>query len=279
MINESIKLDEYKQQLANIYSSRSANYDQGEWHPWIAHHLVESAQIQSGMQVLDIATGTGMVAIEFAQIVGTEGRVIGVDISTGMVDIARQKAQILGLQNIEFHLADGEALDFPANTFDYIFCSSALIWMSDLRGALQHWYQLLKPGGKLGFHAFAETAFIGGVITQKVLEKHGVSLLLSKPTGTVEKCQDLLQQAGYDSIEIESVPDGNWIGLEKAKGMWTGHGSFPAPGQHPHPVLQLTTAQLEQAKIEFDAELDKLQTDRRIWDDGTIFYTFGCKPL
>jgi ubiquinone/menaquinone biosynthesis C-methylase UbiE len=279
MINESIKLDEYKQQLADIYSSRSANYDQGEWHPRIAHHLVESAQIQSGMQVLDIATGTGMVAIESAQIVGTEGRVIGVDISTEMVDIARQKAQILGLQNIEFHLADGEALDFPANTFDYIFCSSALIWMSDLRGALQHWHQLLKPGGKLGFHAFAETAFIGGVITQKVLEKHGVSLLLSKPTGTVEKCQDLLQQAGYDSIEIESVPDGNWIGLEKAKGMWTGHGSFPAPGQHPHPVLQLTTAQLEQAKIEFDAELDKLQTDRRIWDDGTIFYTFGRKPL
>jgi ubiquinone/menaquinone biosynthesis C-methylase UbiE len=278
MVNESIELDEYKQQIADIYTSRSANYDRGEWHPRIAHHLVESAQIQTGKQVLDISTGTGMVAIEAAQIVGTEGRVIGVDISTGMVDIARQKAQALGLQNIEFQLADGEALDFPANTFDYIFCSSALIWMSDLHGALRHWYQLLKPGGKLGFHAFAETAFIGGVITQQVLGKHDVSLLLNKPTGTVEKCRDLLQQTGYESIEIESVPDGNWIGLEKAKGMWAEPGSFPAPGQHPHPALQLTAAQLGQAKIEFDAELDKLQTDRGIWDDGTIFYAFGRKP-
>jgi ubiquinone/menaquinone biosynthesis C-methylase UbiE len=74
MIEESIELDEYKQQIADIYSSRSADYDLGEWHPRIAHHLVESAQIQAGMQVLDIATGTGMVAVEAAQIVGTEGR-------------------------------------------------------------------------------------------------------------------------------------------------------------------------------------------------------------
>jgi ubiquinone/menaquinone biosynthesis C-methylase UbiE len=277
-VKESIELDEYKQQIADIYTSRSANYDLGEWHPHIAHHLVESAPIQAGMQVLDIATGTGMVAIKAAQIVGTEGRVIGVDISTGMADVARQKAQTLGLQNIEFHLADGEALDFPANTFDYIFCSSALIWMSDLRGALRHWHQLLKPGGKLGFHAFSETAFLSGVLTQKVLEKYGIYLSLNKPTGTVEKCQDMLLQTGYDSIEIESVPDGNWINLAKAKGMWTGPGSFPAPGQHPHPSLHLIAAQLEQAKIEFDAELDKLQTDRGIWDDGTFFYIFGRKP-
>jgi ubiquinone/menaquinone biosynthesis C-methylase UbiE len=293
IVNESIKLDEYKQQIADLYSSRSANYDLGEWHPRIAHLLVEYAQLLPGQQVLDVATGTGMVAIKAAQIVGAEGRVIGVDIATGMIDRARHKAQELGLQNIEFQLADGEALDFPANTFDYIFCSSALIWMSDLHGALRHWNQLLKPGGKLGFHAFAETAFLGGVVTQRVLEKYGVSLLLSKPTGTIEKCHDLLQQAGFEAIEIKSVPDGSWIDLEKAKGMWAGNGSIPAPGQYPHPALQLTTEQLTQAKTEFEAELEKLQTvgaaslqkqtlrerneNRGIWDDGTIFYSFGRK--
>jgi ubiquinone/menaquinone biosynthesis C-methylase UbiE len=294
-VNESIKLDEYKQQIADLYSSRSANYDLGEWHPRIAHLLVEYAQLRPGQQVLDVATGTGMVAIKAAQIVGAEGRVIGVDIATGMIDRARYKAQELGLQNIEFQLADAESLDFSANTFDCIFCSSALIWMSDLHGALRHWHQLLKPGGKLGFHAFAETAFLGGVVTQRVLGKYGVSLLLSKPTGTVEKCHDLLQQAGFEAIEIKSVPDGSWIDLEKAKKMWAGNGSIPAPGQHPHPVLQLTTEQLAQAKTEFEAELEKLQTvgaaslqrqmlrerneNRGIWDDGTIFYSFGRKAV
>jgi ubiquinone/menaquinone biosynthesis C-methylase UbiE len=276
-MTDRLKLDEYKQQIANLYSSRSAGYDNGVWHPRIAHRLVELADIQPGQQVLDIATGTGMVAIEAAQIVGDEGYVIGIDIATGMVDRARQKVATLGLNNIEFQVADAEALDFPANSFDRIFCSSAFIWMSDLAGALQHWNRLLKPGGILGFHAFADTAFIAGVVSQQVLEQQGVSILLSKPTGTVEKCHDLLYQAGFESIDIKTEPDGNYISLEKAKTMWAGNPSFPTPGQYPNPLLQLTSEQLAQAKVDFDAELERLQTPQGIWDDGTIFYVFGQK--
>ena len=149
-----IELDEYKQQVADLYSHRSSNYDDGDWHPRIAHRLVEYAQLSQGQQILDIAIGTGMVAIEAAQIVGNEGQVIGIDISTGMLEQARRKVELLGLCNIEFRLADAEALDFPLNTFDCIFCSSALIWMSDLLGVLQLWHQFLKPGGLLGFHAW-----------------------------------------------------------------------------------------------------------------------------
>ncbi|MDJ0707778.1 MAG: methyltransferase domain-containing protein [Leptolyngbyaceae cyanobacterium MO_188.B28] len=272
-----IELDEYKQQVADLYSHRSSNYDDGDWHPRIAHRLVEYAQLSQGQQILDIATGTGMVAIEAAQIVGNEGQVIGIDISTGMLEQARRKVELLGFCNIEFRLADAEVLDFPLNTFDCIFCSSALIWMSDLLGALQLWHQFLKPGGLLGFHAFADTAFVGGTITQKVLEKYGVSLLFSKPTGTVEKCHNLLQQAGFEAIDIQSEQDGGYISLEKAKGMWTGNGSSPVPGQYPNPILQLSSEQLAQAKIEFDTELEALQTEQGVWNDITIFYTFGKK--
>ncbi|MBE9032380.1 methyltransferase domain-containing protein [filamentous cyanobacterium LEGE 11480] len=276
-MSDQIDLDEYKQQVADLYSSRSSHYDNGDWHPRIAHRLVEYAQLNQGQQILDIATGTGMVAIEAAQIVGNEGQVVGVDISSGMIKQARRKAKALGLCNIEFQLADAEVLNFPVSTFDYIFCSSALIWMSDLLGALRLWHRFLKPGGIIGFHAFADTAFLGGVVTQKVLEKYDISLLFSKPTGTIEKCHALLQQAGFDEIDIKSEPDGRYISLEKAKGMWSGDGSFPAPGQHPNPSLQLTSKQLAQARVEFDAELEKLQTKQGIWDDSTIFYSFGRK--
>jgi ubiquinone/menaquinone biosynthesis C-methylase UbiE len=276
-MSDQLKLDEYKQQIADLYSGRSAGYDNGTWHPRIAHHLVEYADIQLGQKILDLATGTGMVAIEAAEIVGTEGQVIGIDISTGMIERARQKIAALGLSNIEFQVADAEALNFPANSFDRIFCSSAFIWMSDLLGALQHWHRLLKPGGVIGFHAFADTAFIGGVISQQVLEKYGVSLLLSKPTGTVEKCHDLLQQAGFDKIDIKTETDGNYIGLDQAKNMWSGNSSSPMPGQHPNPVLKLTTEQLAQARVEFDEKLLSLQTEQGLWNDGTIFYVFGQK--
>ncbi len=80
-----LNLDEYKQQIANLYSDRGATYDNGAWHPRIAHRLVEYADIRSGQKVLDIATGTGMVAIEAAQLVGTQGHVIGIDIASGMI--------------------------------------------------------------------------------------------------------------------------------------------------------------------------------------------------
>jgi ubiquinone/menaquinone biosynthesis C-methylase UbiE len=272
-----LELAEYKQQIADVYSGRSAGYDNGEWHPRIAHRLLELADIQPGQKVLDLATGTGMVAIEAAQIVGDDGYVIGIDIATGMVDRARQKVIELGLNNIEFQVADAEALDFPANSFDLIFCSSAFIWMSDLAGALKHWHRLLKPGGILGFHAFADTAFIGGVVSQQVLKKYDVSLLLSKPTGTVEKCHDLLGQAGFESIDIKIEPDGNYISLDRAKTMWAGNPSFPTPGQYPNPLLKLTSEQLAQAKVDFNTELEQLQTPQGIWDDGTIFYVFGQK--
>ncbi|WP_310485044.1 methyltransferase domain-containing protein [Chamaesiphon sp. VAR_48_metabat_403] len=274
---DRLKLAEYKQQIADLYSGRSAGYDNGEWHPRIAHRLVELANIQPGQKVLDLAAGTGMVAIEAAQIVGNEGYVIGIDIATGMVELARQKVAELGLNNIEFQVADAEELDFPANSFDRIFCSSAFIWMSDLAGALKHWHRLLKPGGILGFHAFADTAFVAGVVSQQVLEKYDVSLLLSKPTGTVKKCRNLLGQAGFESIDIKTEPDGNYISLEKAKSMWAGNPSFPTPGQYPNPLLQLTSAQLAQAKVDFEIELEQLQTSQGIWDDGTIFYVFGQK--
>jgi ubiquinone/menaquinone biosynthesis C-methylase UbiE len=272
-----VELNKYKQQVADIYNSRSGNYDNGDWHPRIAHRLLEYAHLHPGQKILDIATGTGMVAIEAAQIVGSTGQVIGIDIATGMIEQARRKAEELGLSNIEFQIADAESLDFSDDRFDYIFCSSAFIWMSDLLGALQLWHRLLKPGGILGFHAFAETAFVGGVVSQRVLEKHGISLLLSKPTGTVEKCHNLLQQAGFAVTDVKSEPDGDYISLERAKNMWAGNGSFPTPGQHPHPSLNLTSEQLAQARVEFDAELEAMQTEQGIWDDGTIFYVFGQK--
>lgn len=219
-----------------------------------------------------------MVAIEAAQIVGCEGQVVGVDISTGMLDQARRKVEALGLSNIEFQLADAEALNFPANSFDLVLCSSAFIWMADLTAALRLWQKLLKPGGTIGIHAFADTAFIGGVVAQKVAEKYGVSLAFSKPTGTIEKCHNLLASAGFESIEIKVEQDGNYISLEQAKRMWAGS-SHPAPGQFPNPLSQLSSEQLAQAKAEFDAELEAMVTDQGIWNDILTFYAFGRKPI
>jgi ubiquinone/menaquinone biosynthesis C-methylase UbiE len=75
-MSDRLTLDEYKQQIADLYSDQSASYDHGAWHPRIAHRLIEYADIRPGQKILDLATGTGMVAISAAQIVGDEGYVM-----------------------------------------------------------------------------------------------------------------------------------------------------------------------------------------------------------
>jgi ubiquinone/menaquinone biosynthesis C-methylase UbiE len=267
-------LNTYKQQIADFYSRRSHNYDESDWHYQIACRLVQYAQISSGQSVLDIATGTGMVALESAKIVNTQGRVIGVDISEGMLEQAQHKAKVLNLKNVEFILADAEKLNFSSNSFDRVLCASALIWMTDIVAALRLWGQFLKPNGIIGIHVFADTAFVGSNILQNIVEKYGISLTFSKPTGTIEKCQKLLTDAGFEVLEIKTEQDGSYISLEEAKKMWAINGT-PAPGQFPHPLSQLSWAQQEQIHQEFDTAIEALVTDKGIWNDITTFFILG----
>ena len=124
MINQR-NLEQYKQQLLADFNSRT-NYDQGNFKIPVANRLISLAQLHIGQKVLDIATGTGLVALEAAKIIAPEGEVIGVDMSTGMLHQAKQKMWHLCLKNLEFVEADVEYLNFSDHCFDRILCSLAI---------------------------------------------------------------------------------------------------------------------------------------------------------
>ncbi len=267
----------YKEEIADYYSRRSRSYDNSAWHARIAQKLVEYAKIGADAHVLDVATGTGIVAMCAASHLGPDGSLVGIDISEGMIDVARTKIPDAPIENIRFEIGDGEALRFPADSFDLILCGSAFIWMTDLHSALTHWKTRLKSRGRIGFHAFSENAFVTGLTAQRVLLKYGVSYLMSKPAGSVEKCFQLLERAGFRNIEIIVDKDGNYISLEKAKQAWASLRS-PAPGQYPHPLAGLTPEQMVSAEADYQQELERSNTDQGIWNDMTTFYVFGEKP-
>jgi ubiquinone/menaquinone biosynthesis C-methylase UbiE len=273
-MNNPIKLDEYKQQLANTYNERSHKYDESEWHRIIAYRLVEYAQISYGQQVLDIATGTGHIAVKVAQIVGSSGRVVGVDISPAMLDQARRKAEKSSLSNLEFQLADAEALNFSHNSFDRILCANAFPLMTDRLAALKLWYKFLKPHGLITIHVPGDRAFTVGIVLQNVLEKYGVVSTASEPIGTYEKCFDLLTKAGFIAVEIQTQQYDNYITLEQAKQRWSINSSLTFP----NPLSQLSPQQLAQAQAEFNAQLEGLATEQGIWNDGTSFFAIARKP-
>ena len=85
----SDQIRDYKKEIAGLYSMRSQAYDSSVWHDKIARKLVDYSNITIGSQVLDIATGTGMVALYAASKVGSLGSVIGIDISEGMIKKAK----------------------------------------------------------------------------------------------------------------------------------------------------------------------------------------------
>ncbi len=140
------------QDAQDLYDSRSQKYDDSH-HPRLARHMVELARLQPGEQVLDLACGTGLVTFPASQAVGSSGCVVGVDISSGMLDIARQKLASSELHNVDLHLhsiSDLNALDsLRERQFDVIICCSALVLLEDAAAALKHWTAFLKVGGRM----------------------------------------------------------------------------------------------------------------------------------
>jgi ubiquinone/menaquinone biosynthesis C-methylase UbiE len=276
-----LELNDYKQEVADFYDRRSQTYDDNESLIQICHRLLEYAQVEVGQTILDIGTGTGHLAIALAQIVGDKGRVVGIDISPKMVDQARIKVDELRFKNIELQLADAEALDYPINTFDRILCANTFPWLEDKEATLRLWHQFLKPGGRISIHTPADTAYIGAVVLRRVFAKHDISLEASNRLGSVEQCQKLFANAGFESIEIETEQRGSYTNLDKAKAAWEGSVVNPSATSlrvAGNSLSQLSSAQLSQIKAEFDAELAALQTEQGLWDDLTTLYIMARKP-
>lgn len=264
----------YKQQVTAFFDTRTS-YD-NEFTYRRAVPVVELAQLQRGQQVLDVATGTGILAIAAAQLVGSEGKVVGVDISPGMLSQARRKIEEAGLQNIELIEVDADYLNFSDESFDAILCSSSIVWLSDIPAALRNWYQWLKKGGLVSFSCYSETSFMTPVIVRVCAQVYGISLPnWNEPLGTPEKCHKLLQEAGFQDIEVKTEQLGEYISLGDAKKCWIGDTAWINP--RGNPLSQLSQEQLERLKTSYDAEVETLATDKGVWHDITTFFVIAHK--
>lgn len=103
---------------------------------------VSKAGITGGERVLDVATGTGKLALELAKKVGESGEVIGIDFCQKMLDKAKKK------ETTEYLLATSENLPFPDNTFDCATIGFALRNVTDMEETLEEMTRVIKPGGK-----------------------------------------------------------------------------------------------------------------------------------
>jgi SAM-dependent methyltransferase len=120
----------------------------------VTEALVSYAQPQAGMQVLDLASGTGEPAITLASHVGPAGHVKALDLSADLLAIAAQRARQRGMTNVTIQQADAQHLPFPDNQFDLATCRFGVMFFPDVERALRDLYRVLRPGARACFAAW-----------------------------------------------------------------------------------------------------------------------------
>jgi len=160
---KTVDEQEKARHVRGVFDSVASKYDvmndlmsMGLHRAWKAY-TVQVARLQPGQQVLDIAGGTGDLAMAFAKAVGPTGRVFHTDINAAMLGTGRQRLLNRGLV-LPTLVCDAEQLPFPNNHFDVVSVAFGLRNMTHKDRALAEMCRVLKPGGKLLVLEFSKVA-------------------------------------------------------------------------------------------------------------------------
>lgn len=107
----------------------------------------EFAQIKAGDVVVDLGSGAGNDAFVARELTGEHGKVIGIDFTEAMIELARKNAEKLQYHNVEFRQGDIESIPMSENTADVVVSNCVLNLVPNKKAVFKEIYRILKPGG------------------------------------------------------------------------------------------------------------------------------------
>jgi len=174
--------------VALTFDSLSERYNTG-----FSERLVALARVAAGDRVLDVGTGTGLCALAAARAALGRAQVLGVDLSDGMLRVAREKALRAGL-TADFDRMDAERLELEDASCDVVLSLFALLHFPDPARALGEMRRVLKPGGRLALAAGSAPPLLSRFAARRALELLAERLARAPKLRAPEALEALLEQ-------------------------------------------------------------------------------------
>ncbi|MCB0738346.1 MAG: arsenite methyltransferase [Bacteroidetes bacterium] len=166
------------------------------------------ANIQNGDTVIDLGSGAGNDCFVARHETGSEGKVIGIDFSEPMLAKARENADKLGFNNVEFRYGDIEEIPVANNVADVVVSNCVLNLVPNKENVVSEIYRVLKPGG----HFSISDIVLVGELPPKI--KNTAEMYAGCVSGAIQKTDYLNQihKAGFQNIQVQKekeiiIPD------------------------------------------------------------------------
>lgn len=228
---QQVAKEEKQGLVANVFNSVAKKYDiMNDVMSFGIHRLwkrytIDCSGVRTGMQVLDIAGGTGDLTAQFSRRVGPSGKVVLADINQAMLDVGRDKLRNMGIVgNVDYVQANAEELPFEDDRFDIITIAFGLRNVTDKQKALESMFRVLKPGGRLlvlefskpvppmlsqayDFYSFNVLPKMGQLIAGDA-ESYQYLAESIRMHPDQETLKGMMQQAGFEQVSYHNLTGG-----------------------------------------------------------------------
>jgi len=178
----------------------------------VSSWLVDAIDPRPGQRVLELAAGLGEISLLVAARVAPHGVAVCSDRSEAMLAAARERAEQVGVENVEFTVLDAEWIDLPVASVDAVICRWGYMLVTHPDSALRETRRVLRPGGAVALAVWdAQELNPWSAVPTGVMRERG---LLAAPEpgspgpfalGDAQTLRDLLEQAGFQEVRIEAL--------------------------------------------------------------------------